>query len=111
VPTGGELFQPKVVGEDDVAGKRRRKLLHHFQGPEPARSRLILDIHILFPEFFPESKFGVPDRSVLVRALKMVEELSAAFASHVILANHLWLEKFTSRSARKEKCSCSIKRS
>ena len=75
--------------------------------PKLTGAGLILDIHDIVPEFFG-SKFGVPERSLLVRALKMVEKLSAAFASHVILANHLWLEKFTSRSARKEKCSVFI---
>jgi glycosyltransferase involved in cell wall biosynthesis len=44
----------------------------------------------------------------MVRALKKVERVSAAFAHHVILANHLWLEKYTSRSARPEKCSVFI---
>ena len=38
----------------------------------------------------------------------MEEKLSAAFANHVILANHLWLDKYTARSARTEKCSVFI---
>jgi len=75
--------------------------------PKLTGARVILDIHDIVPEFFG-SKFGVSDRSVPVRALKIVEKLSAAFANHVILANHLWLEKYTSRSARREKCSVYI---
>ena len=75
--------------------------------PKLTGSGVILDIHDIVPEFFG-SKFGISGRSVLVLALKMVEKFSAAFASHVILANHLWLEKYTSRSARKEKCSVFI---
>jgi glycosyltransferase involved in cell wall biosynthesis len=38
----------------------------------------------------------------------VAEEVSAAMANHVILANHLWLEKYTTRSARPEKCSVFI---
>jgi glycosyltransferase involved in cell wall biosynthesis len=75
--------------------------------PKLTGTPVILDIHDIVPEFFG-SKFGASERSVLVRALKIVEKLSAAFASRVILANHLWLEKYTARSARKEKCSVFI---
>jgi glycosyltransferase involved in cell wall biosynthesis len=38
----------------------------------------------------------------------MVERASAAFADHVILANHLWLEKYASRSTVPGKCSVFI---
>ena len=72
--------------------------------PKLTGTKVILDIHDIVPEFFG-SKFKVSDRSVLVWALKLVEKLSAAFASRVILANHLWLGKYTTRSARREKCS------
>ena len=75
--------------------------------PRLTGTKVILDIHDIVPEFFG-SKFKTSDRSVLVRALKVVEKLSAVFASRVILANHLWLEKYTARSARKEKCSVFI---
>jgi len=75
--------------------------------PKLTGTKVILDIHDIVPEFFG-SKFKVSDRSVLVWALKLVEKLSAAFASRVILSNHLWLEKYTARSARKEKCSVFI---
>jgi glycosyltransferase involved in cell wall biosynthesis len=44
----------------------------------------------------------------LVSALKLAEKLSAMFANHVIIANDLWLEKYTERSASKEKCSVFI---
>ncbi len=75
--------------------------------PKLTGTKVILDIHDIVPEFFG-SKFKVSNRAVLVRALKLVEKLSAAFASHVILANHLWLEKYTARSARPAKCSVFI---
>ena len=75
--------------------------------PKLTGARVILDIHDIVPELFA-SKFGDSDRSGLVRALKTVEKLSAAFANHIILANDLWLEKYTARSARREKCSVFI---
>ena len=75
--------------------------------PKLTGAKVILDIHDIVPEFFA-SKFKASDRSLLVRGLRLVEKLSARFANHVILANHLWLEKYTSRSARAEKCSVFI---
>ena len=75
--------------------------------PKMAGARVILDIHDIVPELFA-SKFGVSGRSMLVWGLKCVEKLSAAFADHVILANHLWLEKYVARSVRREKCSVFI---
>ena len=44
----------------------------------------------------------------MVRMLKWMERASAAFADHVILANHLWLEVYTRRSAPPEKVSVLI---
>lgn len=75
--------------------------------PKLKGAKIILDIHDIVPEFFG-SKFGESKRSVLVWGLKIIEKFSAAFANHVILANHLWLERYTSRSARQEKCSVFI---
>jgi len=72
--------------------------------PKLRGTPIILDIHDIVPEFFA-SKFGASERSALVRALRLVEKLSAAFADHVVLANHLWLEKYVARSCRPEKCS------
>jgi glycosyltransferase involved in cell wall biosynthesis len=68
---------------------------------------VILDIHDIVPEFFA-SKFKSSERSWLVRALIGVEKLSAAMADHVILANHLWLDKYAARSAPRAKCSVFI---
>ncbi len=75
--------------------------------PKLTGTKVILDVHDIVPELFA-SKFGASDRSLLVRALRVVEKLSAAFASHVILANDLWLEKYTARSAPPQKCSVFI---
>lgn len=70
-------------------------------------ARLLLDIHDIVPEFFA-SKFGVDQRSLVIRALRGVEKASAAMADHVVLANHLWLETYTARSAPRDKCSVFI---
>jgi glycosyltransferase involved in cell wall biosynthesis len=70
-------------------------------------SRVILDIHDIIPEFFA-SKFGVASSSAIVRALLLMEKLSASMADRIILANHLWLDKYTSRSAPPEKCTAFI---
>lgn len=72
--------------------------------PRLAEARVILDIHDVLPEFFA-SKFAASERSLLTSGLKVVEKLSAAMAHHVILANHLWLERYASRSAPRGKCS------
>ena len=70
--------------------------------PKLMGAKVILDIHDIVPEFFA-SKFGGSSDSKLVSALKLAEKLSAMFANHVIIANDLWLEKYTERSASKEK--------
>ncbi len=72
--------------------------------PKLCGARVILDIHDIVPELFT-SKFGTPKGTALISALKLIERVSAAFADHVIIANDLWLEKYTARSASKEKCS------
>jgi glycosyltransferase involved in cell wall biosynthesis len=70
-------------------------------------ARLILDIHDIVPEFFA-SKFGAKSDSRLVRMLRLMEKTSARAADRIILANHLWLGRYTSRSAPAEKCSVFI---
>lgn len=70
-------------------------------------ARVILDIHDIVPEFFA-SKFGASERSGLIRALCLMERTSAAMADHVILSNHLWLDKYIARSAANKKCSVFI---
>jgi glycosyltransferase involved in cell wall biosynthesis len=75
--------------------------------PKLTGAKVILDIHDIVPECFA-SKFGGSGRSAVVWALQGFEKLSAAFANHVILANHLWLEKYVARSAPRGKCSVVI---
>ncbi len=75
--------------------------------PKLTGAKVILDIHDIVPEFFG-SKFGKSSDSALIRGLKLVEKMSASFANHVIIANHLWLEKYIERSSKREKCSVFI---
>jgi glycosyltransferase involved in cell wall biosynthesis len=75
--------------------------------PKLFGAKVILDIHDIVPEFFA-SKFGSSHASNLVRGLQLAERVSAGFADHVIISNHLWLDKYIARSARREKCSVFI---
>jgi len=75
--------------------------------PKLLGAKVILDIHDIVPEFFA-SKFDAPQGSNLVRGLRLVEKISASFADHVIVSNHLWLDKYVARSAPREKCSVFI---
>lgn len=68
------------------------------------RVPVILDIHDLLPELYA-SKFKVSHKSILFKLLVVVERCSAWFATHVIIANHLWHDRLVARSSRKEKCS------
>jgi glycosyltransferase involved in cell wall biosynthesis len=65
---------------------------------------VILDIHDLLPEFYA-SKFKVSHEGLLFKLVVFVERCSAAFATHVIVANHVWRDRLAARSSRKEKCS------
>ena len=75
--------------------------------PRLLGARVILDIHDIVPEFYA-AKFGASHGSLVFKALKLVERLSAAFADHVIAANDIWLDKIASRATRREKCSSFI---
>ncbi len=75
--------------------------------PRLTGAKVLLDIHDIVPEFFG-SKFRAKETSLLVRGLKAAERVSAAFAHHVILANHLWLDRYVARSAPRDKCSVFI---
>jgi glycosyltransferase involved in cell wall biosynthesis len=65
---------------------------------------VILDIHDLLPEFYA-SKFNVGDHSFIFKLLTFAERCSAAFATHMIIANHLWRDRLVARSSRADKCS------
>lgn len=75
--------------------------------PKLTGAKVVLDIHDILPEFYA-GKFGVGDAAMSVRFLKMVERASAGLADHVIIANHLWIQKYVARTGSKGKCSVFI---
>jgi glycosyltransferase involved in cell wall biosynthesis len=72
--------------------------------PKLRGTPIILDIHDILPEFYA-SKFTAGRKSGLFNALVGVERTSCRFASHVIIANHLWRERLLSRSLAADKCT------
>jgi len=75
--------------------------------PKLTGARVILDIHDIVPEFF-ESKFRMRPKGVLFTSLQWMERASAAFADHVIVANHLWLRKYSVRTRTIGRCTVLI---
>ncbi|MGZ4961851.1 MAG: glycosyltransferase [Limisphaerales bacterium] len=75
--------------------------------PKLTGAKVILDIHDIVPEFFV-SKFKADPEGSGVKLLKRIERAAARFADHVIISNHLWLDKFVARSASPEKCTVLI---
>jgi glycosyltransferase involved in cell wall biosynthesis len=72
--------------------------------PRLMGARIILDIHDILPELY-SGKFGAVEGSAVFRALLTVERLSCRFATHVIVANHLWFDKLVRRSVPSHKCT------
>jgi glycosyltransferase involved in cell wall biosynthesis len=72
--------------------------------PKLTGAKIILDIHDIVPEFYI-SKFNASKSSLLYKALILIEKASIAFSNHVIISNHIWQEKLTSRSACNGKCT------
>ncbi len=72
--------------------------------PKFMGGKVILDIHDILPEFYA-SKFKALPRSFIFRLLLLVERLSAGFADHVIVANHLWRDKLIARAMPAAKCT------
>jgi glycosyltransferase involved in cell wall biosynthesis len=68
------------------------------------RVPIILDIHDPLPELFA-SKFRIERSSRAFRLLTWMERMSAAFATHIIVANDLWCERLAARTSRPEKYS------
>ncbi|MFZ3377567.1 MAG: glycosyltransferase, partial [Chthoniobacterales bacterium] len=75
--------------------------------PKLTGARVILDIHDIVPEFFA-SKFKMRPKGLVFTLLQWMERSSAAFADHVIIANHLWLGKYTARTGTTERCTAFI---
>ena len=72
--------------------------------PKLQGAKIILDIHDIVPEFYA-SKFKEKERSILFKALVMLERISSKYADHVIISNHLWEKTILSRSVERDKCT------
>ncbi|MDQ6758460.1 MAG: glycosyltransferase family 4 protein, partial [Acidobacteriota bacterium] len=72
--------------------------------PKLTGARIILDIHDIVPEFFA-SKFGKRPQGAAFTLLAWMERISAAFADHVIIANHLWIGKYSARTRTQGRCT------
>jgi glycosyltransferase involved in cell wall biosynthesis len=72
--------------------------------PKLLGAKIILDIHDIVPEFYA-SKFGGGSESMFFKALVLMEKISAGFADHVIISNHIWEKALVERSVKREKCS------
>lgn len=70
-------------------------------------AKIILDIHDIVPEFYA-AKFGAASNGLVFRFLVGLEQASAAFAHHVIIANDLWKQKLVRRSVPATKCTSLI---
>jgi glycosyltransferase involved in cell wall biosynthesis len=75
--------------------------------PRMTGAGIILDIHDIVPEFYT-SKFSNGTPSFTTSILKHIERFSAAFAHHIIVSNHLWLDKYQARNRAEGKCSVFI---
>jgi glycosyltransferase involved in cell wall biosynthesis len=75
--------------------------------PRLTGARIILDIHDIVPEFYA-NKFKAGQGSVTTSVLKFIELASAHFAHHIIVSNHLWLDKYQARTGTEGRCSVFI---
>jgi glycosyltransferase involved in cell wall biosynthesis len=69
-------------------------------------AKVILDIHDVVPELYG-SMFARGQKSFLFKLMLLFEKLSARFADHVIVANHVWHETVKKRSVKKAD-GCSV---
>jgi len=72
--------------------------------PKLRGAKIILDIHDIVPEFYA-AKFKAGKNSLFYKMLILIEKLSAAFADHVIISNHIWEKTLCRRSVNGGKCS------
>ena len=75
--------------------------------PKLTGAKIILDIHDILPEFFA-NKFRRSEEQLLRQPAPVDRYVSAGFADHVIISNHLWRDKITLRSVPADKCSVFI---
>jgi glycosyltransferase involved in cell wall biosynthesis len=72
--------------------------------PKLTRSRVILDLHDLMPEFY-QGRFGERANSILMHLILLQEKLSCRFADHVITVSEHWRQTLIERGVPPDKCS------
>lgn len=72
--------------------------------PKIFGAKVFLDIHDIVPEFY-NSKFGTTDKSLVYKALLLLEKVSIGFSDHVIISNHIWEKRIIQRSTQPDKCT------
>jgi len=75
--------------------------------PKLAGVPVILDIHDIVPELFA-SKFQTGLPGIARKLLLWMERASGAFADRVIVANHLWVDKYARRTGLNGRCTVFI---
>jgi len=65
---------------------------------------LLLDMHEITPEFYM-SKYGISDRSLIIRLLAWLEKISVRFADHVLTINEPILDLLVSRGLARSKAT------
>lgn len=72
--------------------------------PKLLGAKVILNIHDIVPEFYMR-KFGVQENHTIIKALKLIERISARFSDHVFTVTEIWKDKLIQRGLPKFKCS------
>jgi glycosyltransferase involved in cell wall biosynthesis len=72
--------------------------------PKLLGAKIILDIHDILPECYA-TKFHQAQKGFNFKLLMLVEKVSSAFSNHLIVSNHIWQKRLTSRSVKEDKCS------
>jgi glycosyltransferase involved in cell wall biosynthesis len=104
------LFLARTLYQVSIHDLRRKYDIVHIHSvpdflvfaallPRLRGTPILLDIRDILPEFYA-SKFAASEKSIGFRLLCMAERFSAAFATHVIIANHAWQERLLSRSVK-----------
>jgi glycosyltransferase involved in cell wall biosynthesis len=75
--------------------------------PKLYGGKILLDLHDLVPELY-QDKFCNGKESLTLAFLRKLESLSARFADHVIVANHLWMDKVAARSVARSKLTALV---
>lgn len=75
--------------------------------PRLTGARIILDIHDIVPEFYA-TKFSRDKPGITTALLRLIERYSARFADHIIVSNHLWVDKYGARTGTEDRCSVFI---